>query len=105
MSRNKSSDCPCGLHYQGRFALQGYQTNSFEREYVYCEWPLASKVKVAEELHAVAKENKTRTIIGLQGELCPVTLKIKPLIEQDNKVENVISSYVVAAAGSEWATG
>lgn len=88
-----------GLHYKS------IKPTLLKVEYVCCEWPLASKVNVAEELHAVAKENKARTIIGLQGELCPVMLKVKPLIEQDNRVENVMSSSVVAAAGSEWVTG
>ncbi|MCJ1460292.1 transcription regulator gal80 [Mycoblastus sanguinarius] len=52
---------------------------------VYCEWPLASDLKEAEELDALAKEKNVRTIIGLQGELSPIVLKAKSLIEQDNR--------------------
>ena len=43
---------------------------------VYREWPLASNLKAAEELDTLAKKNKTRTIIGLQGELSPALLKV-----------------------------
>lgn len=67
---------------------------------VYCEWPLASNVKAAEELDALAKENNAQTIIGLQGELSPIILKVKSLIELENKIGKVLSSSVIAAGGT-----
>ncbi len=67
---------------------------------IYCEWPLASNVKAAEELHTLAKEKNARTIIGLQGELSPMILKIRSLIERENKIGNVLSSSIVAAGGT-----
>lgn len=67
---------------------------------VYCEWPLASNVKAAEELDALAKENNAQTIIGLQGELSPIILKVKSLIELENKIGKVLSSSIIAAGGT-----
>ena len=66
---------------------------------VYCEWPLASNLKDAEELNALAKKNHARTIIGLQGELSPIILKVKCLIEQEDKIGKVLSSSIVACGG------
>lgn len=66
---------------------------------VYCEWPLASNLTQAEELQALAKEHNARTMVGLQGELAPVVLKIKSLIEED-KIGKVLSSTVVSAGGT-----
>ena len=66
---------------------------------VYCEWPLASNLTDAEELHALAKKHNARTMIGLQGELAPVVLKVKSLIEED-KIGKVLSSTVVSAGGT-----
>ncbi len=57
-------------------------------------------MKAAEELNALAKENNARTIIGLQGELSPMILKLKSLIEQQNKIGKVLSSSVIAAGGT-----
>ena len=66
---------------------------------VYCEWPLASNVENAEELYALAKENNARTVIGLQGQLSPIVLKVKSLIVQENKIGRVLSSSIFAAGG------
>ena len=41
-----------GLHYKA------IKPTLLKGKYVYCEWLLASKVKVAEELHAVVKEKQ-----------------------------------------------
>ncbi|KAF6228331.1 hypothetical protein HO133_008061 [Letharia lupina] len=54
----------------------------------------------AEELDALAKENNARTMIGLQGELSPLILKVKSLIEQENKIGKVLSSSIIAAGGT-----
>ena len=67
---------------------------------VYCEWPLASNVEHAEELYALAKEKNARTMIGLQGQLSPIVLKVKFLIEQENKIGRVLSSSIIAAGGT-----
>lgn len=67
---------------------------------VYCEWPLASNVKAAEELDTLAKENNIRTIIRLQGELSPAILKVRSLVEQEHKIGKVLSSSVIAAGGT-----
>ena len=66
---------------------------------VYCEWPLASNLTQAEELQALAKKHNAQTMIGLQGELAPVVLKVKSLIEED-KIGKVLSSTVVTAGGT-----
>ena len=66
---------------------------------------MASNAKAAEELHALAEENNARTIVGLQGELSPVILKVKSMIEQDNKIGKVLSSSVVAAGGTRTRDG
>lgn len=66
---------------------------------VYCEWPLASNLNDAEELNALAKKNHARTIIGLQGQLTPIILKVKDLIEQEDKIGKVLSSSIVACGG------
>lgn len=67
---------------------------------VYWEWPLASTLADAEELNAIAKNNNARTMIGLQGELSPLILKIKSLIEHENKIGKVLSSSVIASGGT-----
>ena len=66
---------------------------------VYCEWPLASNLTEVEELQALAKKHNARTMVGLQGELAPVVLKVKSLIEED-KIGKVLSSTVVSAGGT-----
>ena len=66
---------------------------------VYCEWPLASNLADAEELQALAKKHNARTMVGLQGELAPVVLKVKSLIEED-KIGKVLSSTVITAGGT-----
>ena len=67
---------------------------------VYCEWPLASNLTEAEELQALAKKHNARTMVGLQGELTPIVLKVKSLIEEEDKIGKVLSSTVVTAGGT-----
>ena len=64
---------------------------------VYCEWPLASNLTDAKELQALAEKHRARTMVGLQGELTPIVLKVKSLIEEEDKIGKVLSSTVVAA--------
>lgn len=67
---------------------------------VYCEWPLASNLTDAEELQALAKKHNARTMVGLQGELTPIVLKVKSLIEEEDKIGKVLSSTVISAGGT-----
>lgn len=67
---------------------------------VYCEWPLASNAKAAEELSFIAKENGCRTMIGLQGQIDPMILTLKSLIGQEGRLGKVLSSSVVAFGGT-----
>lgn len=62
-------------------------------------------MKAAEELHALAKENNARTIVGLQGELSPMILKVRSLIQEDDKIGSILSSSVVAAGGTRLRDG
>lgn len=57
-------------------------------------------MKAAEELDALARANNARTIIGLQGDLSPIILKVKSMIEEEDKIGNVLSSSVIAAGGT-----
>lgn len=67
---------------------------------VYCEWPLASNVKAAEELNLLAKEKGCRTMIGLQGQIDPMILKLKSVIGQQGRLGKVLSSSVLAFGGT-----
>ena len=67
---------------------------------VYCEWPLASNLTDAEELQGLAKKHHARTMVGLQGELTPIVLKVKSLIEEEDKIGKVLSSTVITAGGT-----
>ena len=66
---------------------------------VYVEWPLAQDLKHAEKLRTLAKKKGSRTIVGLQGRMSPVILKIKSLVEQ-GKIGKVLSSSVVVFGGT-----
>jgi len=48
---------------------------------VYVEWPLAATTAQARELVSLARENKVRTIIGLQGRVSPSLQTVKELID------------------------
>lgn len=67
---------------------------------VYCEWPFASNLTEAEELQGLAKKHNARTMVGLQGELTPIVLKVKSLVEEEDKIGKVLSSTVVTAGGT-----
>ncbi|QDS68666.1 hypothetical protein FKW77_002067 [Venturia effusa] len=64
----------------------------------YIEWPLASNLKEAEELTALAKEKGSKTIVGLQGRMDPRVQKLRQLIE-DGKIGDVQSTTITANAG------
>lgn len=67
---------------------------------VYSEWPLASNVADAKKLVDAAKENGgvDKTIVGLQGRLAPIALKIRELLES-GRIGKVLSSEVRASGG------
>ncbi|KAI1855808.1 hypothetical protein JX265_012071 [Neoarthrinium moseri] len=64
---------------------------------VYCEWPLGSNLKQAEELNRLAKENGCKTIIGLQGGQCQVVNTLKEILAQ-GRIGNILSSTFAGAA-------
>ncbi|KAL6714647.1 hypothetical protein ACLMJK_008072 [Lecanora helva] len=61
---------------------------------------LAANLKDAQELNRIAKENGSRTMIGLQGQLAPLIIKLKSLIEKEIKIGKVLSSSVLAFGGT-----
>lgn len=51
-------------------------------KHVYCEWPLGKDTKEAEELAALARTLKLRTMVGLQRRASPAYLYMRELIQQ-----------------------
>ena len=51
-------------------------------KHVYCEWALGVNTKEAEELAALARKNKVRTMVGLQRRASPAYLYMRDLIQQ-----------------------
>jgi predicted dehydrogenase len=49
---------------------------------VFVEWPLASNLKDAEEMAAIAEKSGSKTIVGLQGRMSPQVQMVRQLIEQ-----------------------
>ena len=68
---------------------------------VFCEWPLAPNSEVARALVAKARQagNLHKTIVGLQGRVGPVALKIKEVIES-GRIGKVLSAEVRAFGGT-----
>lgn len=52
-----------------------------------------------QELAALAKDKGVRAVVGLQGRVSPVVLKIKSLLEQGT-IGKVLSSSISAAGGT-----
>jgi predicted dehydrogenase len=50
-------------------------------KHVYCEWPLGKDTKEAEELAALARKMKVRTMVGLQRRASPAYLYMRELIQ------------------------
>ena len=61
---------------------------------------VASNLKAAQELASIAKASGSRTIVGLQGQLTPIILRLKSLIEREDRVGNVLSSSVQVFGGT-----
>ncbi|CAK5273618.1 unnamed protein product [Mycena citricolor] len=66
---------------------------------VYVEWPLAQDTKHAKELADVARHGGGRTLVGLQGRVSPLTLRLKKLIE-DGRIGKVLSTEVRGSGGT-----
>jgi predicted dehydrogenase len=59
-------------------------------KHVYCEWPLGADTKEAEELAALARKLKVRTMVGLQRRASPAYLYMRELIK-DGYVGQVLA--------------
>lgn len=66
---------------------------------IYVEWPLASSVAEAEVLAKAARENGTKSFVGLQDGLDPTTQTIKKLLD-DGRIGDVWSSTVTFNVGN-----
>ncbi|ROW03818.1 hypothetical protein VMCG_05360 [Cytospora schulzeri] len=66
---------------------------------VYVEWPLTHDVQLSRELASLAAEKGVPTMVGLQGRLAPVVLKMKELVEEGG-MGKVLSSEVRAYGGT-----
>ncbi len=51
-------------------------------KHVYCEWPLGKTTREAEELAALARKLKLRTMVGLQRRAAPAYLYMRELIHE-----------------------
>jgi predicted dehydrogenase len=51
-------------------------------KHVYCEWPLGANTKEAEELAALARKLKVRTMVGLQRRASPAYLYLRELVKE-----------------------
>lgn len=59
-------------------------------KHVYCEWPLGANTKEAEELAALARKMKARTMVGLQRRASPAYLYLREQVK-DGYVGQVLS--------------
>ena len=60
---------------------------------------MAANVQAARELCSIAKEKGAKTMIGLQGQLTPIMLKLQSIIEE-GRIGKVLSSSVLAFGGT-----
>lgn len=65
----------------------------------FMEWPLTHDVQLTRELTGLAAEKGVRTVVGLQGHVTPVVLRIKALLEEGS-LGKVLSSEVRAYGGT-----
>ena len=57
----------------------------------YVEWPLSRNLDEVKELHALAKEHGSKTIVGLQGRFDPLADQLRSII-QSGKIGDVLSA-------------
>ena len=67
---------------------------------MFVEWPLGSNVREAKELDSLTRENRVKNMVGLQGRVSPLILKVKSLIT-DQSIGKVLSSTIVAWGGTK----
>jgi len=67
---------------------------------VYSEWPLAQDAAHARELVEAAKTSGSRTLVGLQGRLSPVALRVRELVEKEGRIGKVLSSELRVSGGT-----
>lgn len=65
----------------------------------FVEWPLTHDVERSRELTDLVAKKGSRSMVGLQGQLTPVLLKIKQLL-QEGTIGKVLSSEVRAHGGT-----
>ena len=65
---------------------------------VYTEWPLAENAAKARELAELAQKSGSKTVVGLQGRVTPLTLKVRELLEQ-GRIGKVLSSELRITVG------
>ncbi|KAK3315930.1 hypothetical protein B0H66DRAFT_273721 [Apodospora peruviana] len=58
---------------------------------VYCEWPLGKNDSQARDLVELARQSGSKTMVGLQGRLAPLALKVREIIES-GRIGKVLSS-------------
>ena len=51
-------------------------------KHVYCEWPLGANLKESEELAALARKMKVKTMVGLQRRASPAYLRLRELVKE-----------------------
>ena len=66
---------------------------------VFVEWPLAENATIARELAALAAEKGVRTVVGLQGRVAPLYLRVAEIL-QSERLGKVVSSEVRASGGT-----
>ncbi|KAK3311879.1 hypothetical protein B0H66DRAFT_596191 [Apodospora peruviana] len=64
----------------------------------YVEWPLTRTPEEAYELTDLTKKSGSKSMVGLQGRVSPLTRKVKQLLEQ-GRVDKFLSSRVDAYVG------
>jgi predicted dehydrogenase len=67
-------------------------------KHVYCEWPLGKDTKEAEELAALARKLKLRTMVGLQRRASPAYLYMRELI-RDGYIGQVLAVNMYLMGG------
>lgn len=66
---------------------------------VFVEWPLAHDLSHVRELADAAESSGSQTLVGLQGRVTPVILKLRELL-LEGRIGKVLSSEVRAAGGT-----
>jgi predicted dehydrogenase len=68
-------------------------------KHVFCEWPLGANTREAEELAALARKKKVRTMVGLQRRASPAYLYMRELIQQGYAGEVLAVNMTLMGSG------